>query len=298
MTADTITRPPGGGANFGSSTLGYTSTPDPTPRQPFVLVAQNGEHSILQDGSPPPPTNRGGVVGRGWVRGRVRGKTRRARTRFLRFVAGIDQKVNPAARAVVLTISYGRVWPPDPEGWARDLKLFKQKLERKFGHVGTVWQKEFGGRRCPHYHLVAVLPAGVSRRRYVREARKAWRAVTGDDSAAHARRGTYGKPLGSWRKIRGYLAKSEGLPPDPTTGRPQPTGRMWSVWRPEKLTITYRKVSVSGAVYLRLRRIFRRIARPISGPSRLRADVFHRQHVMIAEGEMMRLLRFLGVDTT
>lgn len=302
----TATRSPDWGSKSGSLAPSHTGTPT-SPRQPYptdayVLVAQNGEHSILKDGTPPPPTStpprRGGRGwGRGWVRGRVKGKTRRSRNRFLRFVASLDQKVNPAARCVVLTISYGRSWPPSPGEWSRDLKRFRQKLERRFGPVGVILTKEFQGRGAPHFHLVAALPDGVFVRQFTRAPRRAWRSVTKDDSSTHLRRGAHGQPLQSWRRVRAYLAKSEALPIEPTTGKPTPTGRWWSVWRAEKLTRTYRKIKVPSWAYPTLRSIFRVIAgQPVFDRPGVPADESGTTHVLLPYNDMLKLLELLGVD--
>ncbi len=206
--------------------------------------------------------------------------------------------MHPADSAVVLTITYGSTFPDDPTGWAAHLKEFKRLLEARFGHVGVIWRKEFAGRACPHYHLVCVLPDGVASREFVKATRKLWRRIAGDDSAAFQRRGTHGEVLGSWRRIRGYLSKTEPLPTEATTGKPRATGKMWSVWRPEKLTHTYTTYSLTGAAYLTARRIFRRIARPVSGRSRPGADLFQTQHVLVREEDVLKLLEHLGVDTS
>lgn len=92
------------------------------------------------------------------------------------------------------------------------------------------------------------------------------------------------------------MSKDEPLPTDPETGKPERTGRTWGVWRRELLAIRYRTIPITGASYLVLRRVFRRIARPKSGRSALRRDRFDRQHAFIDYGEAMRLLEHLGVS--
>lgn len=284
------------GSKSGSLAPAHNGTPPhhapAYPATPTVRVAKNGAHATLTASTPPPPRRGGGI------RGVVRGRTRGSRGRFVRMLAGIDQTRHPADSAICLTITYPTTWPPSPEEWATDLKKFRQRLERRFGPVGVLWLREHQGRGAPHHHLVVLLPGGMFARQFTRAARRAWLAVTGNGSATHLRRGAHGKPLQSWRKVRGYLSKDEPLPTEATTGRPEPTGRTWGVWRRELLTIRYRTIPLTGKAYLQLRRIFRRIARPVSGRSGFRADVFQAQHALVSEAEMLKLLELLAVDTS
>ncbi len=214
-------------------------------------------------------------------------------------LAGVDKSVHPAEKCAFVTMTYAPTsYSVEPEDWASDTKKLNRGLERRFGPIGAVLVKEFGRRRgCPHFHLVALLPDGIKACEYVRIARRIWLEIAGSGSSAHERHGVDGGPIRSWRAVIGYLTKGGAMPTEEGTNRPRRTGRMWSIWRPELLTTSYRKIPLTGRAYVYLRRIFRRLARHSSGRSRLvGADRFDGQTVLLTEADALRLLEHLGMS--
>lgn len=261
------------------------------PRPPVLRVAQGGEHATLTAGTHPAPRHGGGP------RGPVRGKSRGSRRRLTRLLASLDKARHPASRTLFITVTYTGTWPPDPETWAANWKRFKRLLEERFGPLPGIWTKEFSWRGCPHWHLFLMLPDNVLRNALIRKAREIWHRISGAGDVDQRRYGIHAAPVRSWRQARGYVGKFEGhREPRGEDGQVLPTGKVWNTWRRELLTIAYRTVPVTGAAYLKLRRVFRRIARPVSGRSGVRAERFDTMHALVSETEMLRLLNLLGVS--
>lgn len=52
-----------------------------------------------------------------------------------------------------ITLTYGQKFPPAKDS-KRHLKMFIQRLKRKYPQVAGVWRIEFQKRKAPHYHLL------------------------------------------------------------------------------------------------------------------------------------------------
>lgn len=84
------------------------------------------------------------------VRGRVEGFSRRSRQRMMEAGAKLLSKVLP----VMLTVTYGREWPSEPEVWKQHLNSLWKRIERKFKGVSGMWKLEPQKRGAPHFHLL------------------------------------------------------------------------------------------------------------------------------------------------
>ncbi len=288
----------GSSATVHTSTRGVSLPPPTFPAPPYIEIAEGGSHAVLRATPPPtPPLSKRAPTKKG-TRGEVRGPTRWSMARLRHKLADVNQTIHPAETCAFVTLTYPTAYPTEPETWQAHTKALNRGLERRFGPVGTVAVKEFGRRRqAPHFHLVAVLPDGIKACEYTRVARRIWLEIAGDGSSAHERHGVGGGPLRSWRAVISYLTKGGAMPLEEGTNRPRRTGRMWSIWRPERLTSTYRTIPLSAKAYVVLRRIFRRLGFHSSGVSRLVApDRFDAQHVLITEDDALRLLEHLQVS--
>lgn len=262
-------------------------TPGLYPHEPSVDMAVDGTLNKLRTGTHPGPRHGGGQ------RGIIRGKSRGSGRRLMYSLAELDQATHPAARTMFTVLTWPAEWPEDPEEWANTLESWRKRLERCFNRkFSGVWLKEIQRRGAPHFHVLLFAPDGLPIGPLMRRAREAWFELTGG--------GVYIEPVTSWKGTRAYLGKAEKLVrlERGEDGEILPTGRLYGWFRKKVLKIGYVRVALTGAAFIKLRRVFRRAARPEKGRQRLRgrAGVFGTQTAMIPYGEMLRLLELLGVS--
>jgi hypothetical protein len=124
----------------------------------------------------------------------------------------------------------------------------------------------------------------------VREARRfvssSWYEVCGEISEGHLHTGTRVEEVRTWKRATSYaekyLAKKEDFPQD------LQTGRIWGIWNGGLLPIAWETVQISLRDALRIRRVYRRLARLKETSSLRQLTVFIRHENVI------RLLEFLG----
>lgn len=258
----------------------------------------SGEHGVLRGPTGDRPSSRAPSR---WVRrGLVRGRSEKSRLRLLRLLASVSSKVRKDRLVMFITLSYpAETCPQLPATWTAHLKAFRKRLELVFGKMPVIPGREFGRRGGVHFHLILFVPVGVLEAAITRFIRRAWISITGDGSASHRRHGVHAEPLRSWRAASRYLAKL----PDQAHQRRGPngallaTGRTWSSWNADLLEITYRKIEIPAKLYPTLRAKLRQIAgQPDAPRSWVFADVAPTTHIFLAEHELLRLVRSLGIE--
>lgn len=99
------------------------------------------------------------VGGGGGKRGEVFGFSRGSRRRLMQKLGTIQRKVKP----VFCTLTYPDNYPAEAVAWKRDIKVFFQRLKRKYPAVGGVWRMEIKrrqsgevneGKLAPHFHIL------------------------------------------------------------------------------------------------------------------------------------------------
>ena len=152
---------------------------------------------------------------RHWVRGKVRGMSRRSRSRLMRRLAEVDRA---SPWPLFVTLTYPAEYP-DPERAKRDLRAWLKRLRRAFPEAGWFWRMEFQERGAPHFHL---LIWGVPWLPYFWVSRT-WYEVVGSGDERHLRAGTRVEKVWSWGGVvvycSKYIAKVDENVPDGWTGR-------------------------------------------------------------------------------
>src|SRR5215211_4260556 len=146
----------------------------------------------------------------------------------------------------------------------------------------TVLQK----RGALHFHLLMFVgPSFGSVGELRRFISTFWYEVTGKVSEGHLRTGTRNEAVKRWKQatsyVERYLAKPEEFPEG------LQTGRIWGVWNKELLPVRWEKLEVSLRDSIRIRRIYRKLARKKGGSSLCRITVF------VMHENVLRLLEFL-----
>jgi hypothetical protein len=173
----------------------------------------------------------------GGLRGRIIGFSRASRRRLLYTIARI---MRSAILPMFVTLTYPNIFP-DPEKSKRDLKIFLQRLIRKFPRVGIIWKLEPQERGAPHYHL---LIWGVPFIELLIWVPKNWYLIAGNGDEYHLKwhRGELGngnKPcvsqVKSWKGVWSYASKYLGKTFDVAGWGQKWTGRFWGVVNRENI---------------------------------------------------------------
>jgi hypothetical protein len=142
-------------------------------------------------------------------------------------------------------------------------------------------------RRAWHFHLLLFVGPSVGS---VRELRRfissSWYEVTGKVSEGHLRTGTRVEAVTKWKEatsyVERYMAKPEVFPEG------SETGKIWGVWNKELLPVRWETVEVSLREALKIRRIYRKLAR------RKGSGSLHSMTVFVRHENVVRLLGSLA----
>lgn len=151
--------------------------------------------------------------------GGVRGKatfSRKSRWRFMQKLAKTRQEELPK----FVTLTYPGEFSGDPTRWKRDLKVFAQRLIRKFPNASGTWKLEPQKRGAPHYHLFIW---GVGWQDLKEWISKAWFEVVGSGDERHLRAGTKVEMVNGWHEVKRYISKYLGKAIDTSD-----LGELWS----------------------------------------------------------------------
>lgn len=170
-----------------------------------------------------------GSVG-GGKRSKITGFSKNSRRRLLETISRVRRD---ADLPLFVTLTYPAQYPT-VERAKRDLKIFIQRLERKFPGAGAIWKLEPQERGAPHYHL---LVWGVSELDLLGYTVNNWYEIAGDGDINHKKfhmgelKGS--KPcvsqVRSWRGVWAYAAKYLGKTFEVANWGNLWTGRFWGV---------------------------------------------------------------------
>jgi len=138
-----------------------------------------------------------------------------------------------------VTLTYPAKFPTVDRA-KRDLKIFEQRLARRFPGSGGIWKLEPQERGAPHYHLLVWGPSVVELLGWVC---KNWYEIAGDNDPMHLlfHMGTLkdSKPcvskVRSWRGVWSYAAKYLGKTFQVADWGNKWTGRFWGVFNRENI---------------------------------------------------------------
>lgn len=172
----------------------------------------------------------------GGKRGNVRGFSRQSRYRLMILIGEIRKD---AELPNFVTLTYPAEFPT-VERSKRDLKIFLQRLNRKFPEAGYIWKLEPQERSAPHFHL---LVWGVSTRTLYQWVSMTWYEIAGngDKNALLFLLGALkdSKPcvskVRSWRGVWSYASKYLGKTFEVAGWAEQWTGRYWGVGKRENI---------------------------------------------------------------
>ncbi len=244
---------------------------------PRLSTARNGSFCKLSFGDKQTPTRAGGGL-----RGDITEFSRASRRRLLTVLNSIDREA--ATMPVLITLTYPRSWPEDPQTWKHHLKAFRKRLQRKYGDFAALWRLEFQKRGAPHFHLLCFIDS-YELANLREECSVDWFEVCGEIHPDHLKAGVRVEVPRSWRGINylaKYMAKLETLLPG---CRP---GRLWGVWRKNLLPISHERYPIGMRDAIRLRRILRNYSHRRS-TSELRS-----MNVFLGYRTSLRLLSWFG----
>lgn len=201
---------------------------------------------------------------------RERGK-RRAITQFswsskralLTLVNSIDQTKCSGRDFFFVTLTYPGEFPV-ARATKQHLAAFRRRWERKWGQTGIVWRLEAQKRGAPHYHLLVYAPGGFYAEGEVVDLHvvrmwlsHVWYEVVGSGDLRHLRAGTQLEQVRSFGGVATYVGKYMGKVDYNAGGGDAwcEPGRLWGVWRRERLPITYERVNVERGEAVKLRRM-------------------------------------------
>jgi hypothetical protein len=225
----------------------------------------------------------------GGIKGKVRGFSRVSRRNLLRRFASINRVAfrSYKGRVFSITLTYPHVFPEAPEVCKRHLKALYKRLKRRFGGFAGFWRLGIQKRGAWHFHLLLFMPSSprlLARLRHF--IASSWYEIYGEVSEGHLLVGTRVEEIRTWRRATSYaeryMAKEEEFPEG------LETGRVWGAWHKEFLPVQWETVKVSFEDALKIRRVYRRLAKRKSSGSLCRMTVFIRYE------NVLRLLEFLG----
>jgi hypothetical protein len=225
----------------------------------------------------------------GCIRGRIKRFSRSSRRNLLRHLASINRAAFSAykGRVFAVTLTYHNEWPEDPETCKNQLKALLKRLRRKFGNFACFWRMGIQKRGAWHFHLLLFMSSSPRLLDNLRGfVASSWYEVCEKIDEGHLLAGTWVEEIRNWRRATSYaekyVAKEEEFPEG------LQTGRIWGIWSREFLPVWWETVKVSFQDALRIRRIYRRLAR------RRGSGSLHRVTVFVRYENVVRLLEFLG----
>jgi hypothetical protein len=154
-------------------------------------------------------------------------------------------------------MTYPDDFPTDGRVVKRHLKVFRKRLERRWGKQAVVWKLEFQRRGAPHFHLLLSVSSETVMKDFQQWFSSAWYEVVGSGDLRHLLAGTQAAIADTdCGKYFAYGVKSSGSKeyqnqvPDGF----QSVGRFWGSWnvKPE-----WKGAEISGADFVQLRRRMR-----------------------------------------
>lgn len=172
----------------------------------------------------------------GGARGGIKGFSIASRRRLLELIACVCRD---APLPCFVTLTYPCEFPTVARA-KRDLKIFLQRLDRKFSKAGAIWKLEPQQRGAPHYHL---LVWGVHPVDLLSWVVATWYEIAGNGDINHYKFHA-GQLAGSqpcvgqvrtWRGVWSYAAKYLGKTFLVAEWGSQWTGRFWGVSHRENI---------------------------------------------------------------
>jgi hypothetical protein len=230
------------------------------------------------------PTHRGGGI-----RDRVRGFSRSSPWNLLRRLASINRGTFKAFKGQIIfvTLTYPHEYPEEPELCRRHLKAFRKRLQREYGSFAAFWRMGIQKRGAWHFHLLMFVgPSFGSVGELRRFISTSWYEVTGKVSEVHLHAGTRVEAIKRWKEATSYAERYMAKPEEFPEGLQ--TGRIWGIWNEGLLPIQWETVEVNLRDSIRIRRIYRRLAK------RKGSGALRHLTVFVRHENVVRLLRFLG----
>jgi hypothetical protein len=225
----------------------------------------------------------------GGIRNRVRGFSRESRTNLLRRLASINRGAFKVfkGRMIFVTLTYPGEYPQDPVVCKRHLKALRKRLQSEYKSFAAFWRMGIQQRGAWHFHLLLFVASSLGSigelRRFISSS---WYEVTGKDSEGHLRAGTRVVAVKRWKEATSYVERYMAKPEEFPQGLQ--TDRIWGIWNEELLPVQWETVEIGLRDALRIRRIYRKLAKRKSSGSLRRITVFVRHE------NVVRLLEFFG----
>lgn len=221
------------------------ATPDPR-----LSIARRGNLLQLHG------TTQGGEQRGGGKRGQVRGLSRQARGRLMRFVASID-RTYPVSNWRFITMTYPAEFPHDPLIYHKHFDTWSKRFRRAYPEAAAIWKCEYQSRGAAHFHVLCFSGQWVD----YRWLSQSWADVVDSGDPAHLRAGTQIKAVRSWNGVAFYAAKYIGK--RETLTDDASTGRCWGIINRAALPVEVNTVPLLFAEFYVLRRLMRRFARQV-----------------------------------
>ena len=186
----------------------------------------------------------------------LRGKCRGAVPTVMARMRDKMNKVNRECIPVFITLGWPKANTPDAEEAKRCLKVFLQKLERKFPRAAGFWKLEFGDDSgLPHFHIL--LWGATPWKGWLS---RVWFEICRTDNPNHLAAGTRIERIRSYRGVLSYSGKKYmGKTGTAPAGN---WGRVWGTFNQAKIPWeTPIRVEAPGRVGMWFARIQRRFMR-------------------------------------
>jgi len=182
-----------------------------------------------------------------------------------------------------LTLTYPKEWSQDWHVWKRDLKAFREALQRRWPDVWGVWRLEFQERGAPHFHCllwdgpglegitvkmvggcengklkVVPIPGSERNQEIYTWLSETWFRICKTGDPKHLNAGTRIEPIQSWNGVVSYASKYLAKLPDGSFTPVAYTGRFWGRFQAAKWKTCVYEKSVSEAEFYMLRRVLRK----------------------------------------
>ena len=178
----------------------------------------------------------------GGPRGEVSTFTRQARRRMMQLFSQL-RVGDVTDSALLLTLTYPRLWPHDPETWHDQFNRLWARLEKRHPGAACIWRLEFQERGAPHFHVLLLNVPFLS----THDLTTWWRDIAHVDDEFHGQAATRVERPYSWfaacAYLYKYMSKLDGY------GLPARTGRLWGVRRPDLLPIRLATRQLTGAQF-------------------------------------------------
>ena len=165
----------------------------------------------------------------GGDRSRIKGFTKQSRRRMLYMIGKIRRD---AEFPLFVTLTYPNEYPTVARA-KRDLKVFTQRLKRRFPDAGAIWKLEPQERGAPHYHMLVWVE--VKEMQFLGWVAQNWYEIAGQGDYNHFRfhmgwlhdSVQCVSQVNSFRGVWAYAAKYIGKTFEVAEWGSQWTGRFW-----------------------------------------------------------------------